>query len=175
MVFKKSCQLTIHIIKKNIMDTGMIMVIAILLIVCITPFVIISSTTKKREKHLKETLQQHIAKNRATLVDYAVHNDFALGLDSLNKIYCYHKTKDKELFQQIDLNDIKSCEVKKNTNRIKNDSSSYEVVQRVALVFTPRQGSKIEEFELYNEDISSQLNGEIALATTWKKKVSNLL
>ncbi|MEO9952193.1 MAG: hypothetical protein ABJF08_00320 [Nonlabens sp.] len=157
------------------MNSGMIITIVILLTVCITPFVLINSRTKQKEKHLKKTLQQHILKNRATLVDYVIHNDFALGLDSLNKIYRYQKTNDKELLQEIDLNYIKSCEVKKDTNRIKNDSSSYEVVQRIALVFTTKNGSKVEQFELYNENKSSQLNGEIALAATWKQKASNLL
>ena len=42
-------------------------------------------------------------------------------------------------------------------------------------MFTSTADTIVEQFELYNNDDSSQLNGEIALAAAWKQKVSDLL
>lgn len=164
-----------HYQKNYIMDTGMIILTSLLIAVCIIPFVLIGNGTKKREKQLTDTLKDQVFKNRSTLTDYVIHNNYALGIDSLNHLYYYHKTNEKEQLQEVKINEIKSCEVKKDTTRVKNEKSSYELVQRVALVFTSINGSKIEPIELYNEDESTQLNGEIALANTWKQKVNEIL
>lgn len=158
------------------METGTIIISTILIVICILPFILISRSTRKKEKQLKKLLESSVSKNNGKLTDYVINNNFALGLDSNAKqIYYYKKTQETEYFQKVNLNEIKSCEVKKNTKRIKEGKSNYELIQRVSLMFTNAEGTIVEQFELYDDDGNSQLNGEIALADNWKQKVGDLL
>lgn len=158
------------------METGMIVISTLLIALCALPFVLISGSTKKREKQLIKNLETKVSNNNGILTDYAINYDFALGIDSAAKqIYYYKKSQETEYFKKVNLNEIKSCEVVKDKKRIKNGKSNYELIQRIALVFTSKQGHVVEQFELYDYDNSSQLNGEIALADSWKQKISDLL
>ena len=154
----------------------MIVITTILIVICTLPIILISRSTRKKEKQLKKSLETSVSKNNGKLTDYVINNNFALGLDSnANQIYYYKKTQETEYFQKANLNEIKSCEVKKNTKRIKEGKSNYELIQRISLIFTASEDTIVEQFELYDYDENSQLNGEIALADNWKQKVSDLL
>lgn len=158
------------------MGTGMIVTTTILIVICTLPFILIIGSTKKKEKQLKKALEAAISKNNGTLTDCSINNNFALGLDSSAKqVYYYKKTPETEFLQKIDLNTVKTCEITKETKRIRNGKSNYEEIQRVALLFTSKKDKLVEQFELFNYNDSSQLNGELALADTWKKKVIDLL
>lgn len=158
------------------MEMGTIVISTILIVICMLPFVLISGSAKKRKNQLKKALDTSISRNNGTLTDYEIHYNFAIGLDNKNKqIYYYRKTPEIEYHQEVNLKEIISCEVKKDSKRIKNGKSNYELIQRIALVFTSKHGTIIEQFEFFNEDVSTQLNGEIALAATWSQKVSHLL
>ncbi|MFT5437548.1 MAG: hypothetical protein ACI840_002202 [Ulvibacter sp.] len=158
------------------METGMIVTTTILIVICTVPFILIIGSTKKKEKQIKNALKAGVAKNNGTLTDCSININFALGLDSKAKqIYYYKKTPEVEFLQKINLNTVKTCEITKDTKRIRNGKSNYEKICRVALLFTSKKGQVIEQFELFNYDDSSQLSGELALADTWKKKVIDLL
>lgn len=158
------------------METGMIVITTILLSICTLPFIFIIGSKLKRENRLKNGLNAAIAEDNGSLSDYTINNNFILGLDSKAKqFYCYKNTKEAESLQKINLHNIKSCEVIKESKRVKNGKSSYDLILKVALEFTSKTDSAKEEFLLYDDDESAQLNGEQLLAATWKNKVMDLL
>jgi hypothetical protein len=158
------------------MGTGMIVTTTILIVICTLPFILIIGSTKKKEKQLKKTLEARVAENNGALSECSINNNFAIGLDSKSKqIYYYKKTPEAEFFQNIDLNTVKTCEITKETKGRRNGKSNYDEIQKVALMFTSKNGKLAEQFELFNYDDSSQLSGELVLADAWKKKVNDLL
>ena len=158
------------------METGMIVITTILIVICTLPFILLNGSSKKKTKQLKKALEIGVSQNNGTLTDYVIINDFAIGLDSVAKqIYYYKKTPEAVCLQTVDLNKIKTCEVKKETKRLRNKKSNYETIQRIALEFTSIKNNGIEEFEFYDYDDSSQPNGELVLADSWRKKVNDLL
>lgn len=158
------------------METGMIVTAIVLIVLCTLPFILIIGGAKKKEKQFKNALKASISENNGTLTECSINNNFALGLDSNSmQIYYYKKTPELEFLQKIDLTTIKTCEITKDTKRIRNGKSNYEEIHKIALLFTSKRGKVAEQFELFNYDDSSQLSGELALADTWKKKVNDLL
>ncbi|QHI36161.1 hypothetical protein IMCC3317_15200 [Kordia antarctica] len=158
------------------METGIVVIVTILIVICTLPFILISGSTKKREKELKKGLETSISDNNGTLTEYVINNNFALGLDSnAQQIYYYKKTPKAEYIQIVNLTYISACEVKKVAKRIGKVKSKYELIQSIALEFTFTKNNAIEEFEFYDYNDTTQLNGELALADTWKKKVIDLL
>ncbi|WP_142784047.1 hypothetical protein [Changchengzhania lutea] len=158
------------------METGMIVITTTLIVICILPFILLYGSTKKKIKQLKKALENGISRHNGTLTDYVINNDFAIGLDSAAKqIYYYKKTPEGGYLQKVDLNKIKSCEVKKETRRLRNSKSNHETIQRIALEFTSIANNVIEQFEFYDYNDSSQPNGELAQADSWMKKVNDLL
>ncbi|GEQ85808.1 hypothetical protein ULMS_13160 [Patiriisocius marinistellae] len=157
------------------METGMIVIFIILLLVCTLPFILITRNTKKREKQLKAALIAKISKNNGALLEFEINNNAIIGLDNKNQLYYYSNTQEQEHLQSINLNDVKSCKVVKDTKRVKSGKSEYELAQRIALIFSFQRDGITEKFEIYNNDDSSQLDGEIALAEKWEQKVTALL
>lgn len=158
------------------METGMIFTTTILITLCMLPFILIYGSTKQKEKQLKNKLLDAITKENGILTDFAINTDFAIGLDrNAERIYFYKATSEKDCIQILNLNKVSACEIKKETKRIRNGKSYYEIIQNIALVFIAANQKVVSEFELYDYDKNSQLNGEIALADIWKKKVIDLL
>ncbi|WP_438711505.1 hypothetical protein ACSTS3_01960 [Aquimarina muelleri] len=158
------------------METGMIVILIILIVICTLPFILINGSTKKKEKQLKKALEISITEDNGILTDYVINYNFALGLDSNAKqIYYYKKTLEAEYLQKINLKNIATCEIKKDTKQIRNGKLNYERIQSIALVFTFKKNNLIDQFKVYDYDDSPQLSGELALADTWKKKVIDLL
>ncbi|KEZ94550.1 hypothetical protein IL45_01305 [Nonlabens ulvanivorans] len=158
------------------METSKVIISITLIIICVLPFLIINGKAKKRAQLIKSTLETKIQKDNKILGDYEVHNSFAIGIDSNNSlIYFYIKKSEMEQFKKIKLTQISTCQVVKVTKRITNGKSNYELIERVKLVFYNSKNSEEEQFELYNDEDNSQLDGEIALAHSWKQKLDEIL
>ncbi|GAK90705.1 hypothetical protein JCM19297_2021 [Nonlabens ulvanivorans] len=158
------------------MEKSMLIITITLIILCVLPFLIINGKAKKRANLLKTILETKLQNDSRVLADYEIHNSFALGLDSnYNYLYFYTNNDDTEIVKIVKLNQISTCQVVKDSKRIINGKSSYELIERVRLVFCTSHHIIIDYFELYNDEVSSQLDGEIALAHNWKQKLDELL
>ena len=158
------------------METGMIVTTTILIALCASPFFLIGYSTKKRENQLKKELKSIIAPLNGAISEFDIINDFIIGLDSTShKIYFYKKAESDPFFQEINLNNVRSCEIEKSTNRIKKGKSFSNEIQNIALLFTLKNKDSLDRIELYDYNKSTQINGEIALADKWNKKINFFL
>ncbi|PQJ32947.1 hypothetical protein BST92_13885 [Nonlabens arenilitoris] len=158
------------------METSMVIISITLIIICILPFLIINGKTKKRAQYLKTIFNNKIQEDKKVLGEYEIHNQFAIGIDSNQGQICFlFKNDECELFKKVKLNDISSCEVLKESKQITNGKSSYELIQRVKLIFYNSYHIAIDHFELYNDENSLQVDGEIALAYSWQQKIEHIL
>ncbi len=158
------------------METGMIIIATVLFAIILVPIILLILSTKKQTRTLYKGLTTAVSQNNGVLSEHKEERNFALGLDAQNKfIYYYKNIKGEEITQFVDLLNVTSCEVEKRTKRVKSDKGNYEIVESVALLFYKAQGHLLDKIELYNDEDSMQLNGELVVAEDYKRKVMALL
>lgn len=157
------------------METGMIVIAAVLFAVILVPTLLIIQNTKKQSKKLFNGLKAAVAKNNGVLTQHTEQNDFALGIDETHKaIYFFKKSEVIETSQIIDLSQIKSCEVITKTRRIKKEKGFEEIMEKINLEFTSKKDNEVKQIELYNEE-ESLLTDELTIAENWKKIAQRIL
>jgi len=159
------------------MDTESIFIGAILIAVCIIPFVIMHyKSTQKENKHL-QSLSEIAKLHNCKISRHEFCGNVVIGLDeNSNFIFFLKQNKEGNNFQYIDLSEIKACQIVKKTLTIKNNNENVSLTTKVELCFKPISKSKIETiFEIYNNEINGPLKGEINFADNWSKLIDNQL
>jgi|GEM_PF-2172881 len=157
------------------MESGMMIIAAVLFAVVLIPTLLIFQNTKKRSRALLEGLKTLVSKNNGTLTLHIEQTNFALGIDEIaKKFYFFKKTEEGEILKEIDLNSVTSCEISSKIKRIKKDKGHDELVEKITLLFVSKKNNETEQIELYNEE-DTLLTDELAIAEDWKKIIQDLL
>lgn len=157
------------------METGMIVIAAVLFAAVLVPTLLIFQNTKKKSKTLFNGLKAIVTQNNGDLTDHMEQSNFALGIDKSNKtIYFFKKTEDAETSQFIDLSEVTTCEIATKKRRIKKEKGFEEMVEKITLMFISKNNSETKHIELYNEE-DTLLTDEITVAEDWKKRVQSVL
>jgi hypothetical protein len=157
------------------METGMVIITAILFTIILVPIVLLILMTRKKSRTLLNGLKAAAAHANGNISEHTEVRNFAVGLDTNNRaFYFFKKTEEAEINQVVGLASVATCELEKRTKRIRADKHSYEIIESVALVFTNKQGHLIEKIEFYNDTDSIQLNGELVAAETYINKINAL-
>jgi hypothetical protein len=158
------------------MESGMIVIAAVLVAVIVVPILLISINTKKQSKTLLNGLKTLCSQNNGVLSEHIEHNNFALGADENKKaIYFYKKTEDAIIAKTIHLKAVDHCEILKTTTRVKKEKGFEELTQKVTISFIPIKGESTEFIDLYDDNDSLLVNGEVAIAEDWKRIVNQLI
>jgi len=156
------------------METGMIVIAAVLTATVAVPTYLSLQSTKKQSKTLYNGLKASVSKENGVLSHHVEQKNFALGIDSTNnKFFFYKRTGDQEVSKTIDRTTVKTCEIVKTTRRVKDKKSSREVIELIALSFN--NSVKSEHIELYNENESFMVQGELEIAEEWKKIINSTI
>jgi len=159
------------------MDLGTIIIGAIILAICILPFVIMHyNKTKKRNKTL-QSLDQMAKQHNGTISAYEFCSDFVIGIDETNGYVFFLKQKNEgTVTQVVDLIEIQACRADKGSRSIKSKEDYQVLTKRVELCFIPLEKGKPEtRFELYDDEVSIMLSGELQLVDAWSKRINDLL
>ncbi len=153
------------------MDLGTTLIGAIILIICLLPFILMGISRRKREKQLLQTLVDYAKQNGGNITQHETTGDFIIGMDEkTNAVFFYKKNKNAETTQHLHLADYKKCSVVSTTR----DFNNSKVIDTVELSFIPIEKSKpIEELLLFNTKENLQLSGELQLAEKWAKLVNS--
>lgn len=160
------CLLVAFSTKKNIaMEMGTIITGAIVILLCILPFVLLGSGRRKRQKQLQQTLQAQAAQQGGKITRHDCLRDAAIGIDDEARTLFYVKN---ETTQHIRLQEFKTCRVINNTRTVDNN----RVVEQLALALTPTGNGRPDiQLEFYNAETDIQLNGELQLLEKWAQIV----
>ena len=157
------------------METGMIAIAAVLGAAIIIPSLLLLQNSKEQSKKLFNGLKSAVAENNGTLTYHIEESNFALGIDKTHKtIYFFKKTEDVEISKVIDLIKLPICDVHRITKRVRKDKGFEELIERIDLVFTSKNGNEEQKLELYNEE-DNLFTDELNIAKDWKKMVDALL
>ena len=163
------------------MDLGSAIVGAIIITICMLPFIMIGRSRKKKEKQFIQALQNNANKHNCQINQQEVFGTFAIGMDEEhNTLFFSRSAKEKEEEQFVDLSNIKKCEVintgRTFRNKNGNKNGTKTIIDKLELGFIPKAKDQPEiKWEFFNADISYQINGELHAMQKWATNINNLL
>ncbi|WP_299825355.1 hypothetical protein [uncultured Pontibacter sp.] len=154
------------------MDFVTIIIGLISLALFIVPIMYIS---RKQKQVAGKAMQEFLAlagQQELSLTKYDFWNQrFALGLDEKqHKLFYFCKQADKEQVLLLDLADVKSCELVKDSREV-NDN---KIIDLIALRLSFR-AAKPQLLVFYQKEDNMLLGGELQLATKWSAIISEAL
>ncbi|MBI2280357.1 MAG: hypothetical protein HYU68_06670 [Bacteroidetes bacterium] len=154
------------------MDIGITITGAILIAICILPFVLMGRNSRKHEKLLFQSLSNIAAKQNCKITQHECCEEYIIGIDETsNFLFFFKRIKDKEISKQINLADIQSCKIVKTSR-----SSDNEKIDKLELSLLPSLKNKANIIlELYNSDERMHLGDDFLLIERWAKKINELL
>ncbi|MBD1263047.1 hypothetical protein HZY62_20820 [Maribacter polysiphoniae] len=157
------------------LDLGSVIVGAIILIVCILPFILIGRSRKKREKHFLQSLSNIANQHNCQINQHEIFGTFAIGMDKVhNAVFFCRQFKDEMIEQYVDLTKIKNCKVINTGRTLKSKDGQKKVTDKLELGFSPSVKDKPEvKWEFFNADINFQPNGELLSMENWSKTINN--
>lgn len=158
------------------MDQGSAIVGAILIAICIVPFILMSRGSRKKKKRMLQALTESAKQHNGQLSQHEFCGDFVIGFaEDINSVFFIKQKNEEAISQVADLSKIQSCQAVKRTRTIKNKGGNVRITERVELNFIPKDKSKDEiNFELYTEE-NMQLSGELQLVDEWSKQINDRL
>lgn len=159
------------------MNSGTLIVGAIILALCILPFVLMIRSRKKKEKQLLLSLTG-VANNQNFKISlHELFVEFAIGLDEeANQLFFFRKTTENETAQHINLAEVKSCKVINTDHSISNNDENNKTIDKLELQFSFLDKKNPDELLVfYNSDENTQLSGEIITIEKWAKILNDRL
>ncbi|MDG5491237.1 hypothetical protein [Psychroserpens sp. SPM9] len=157
------------------MNLGITITSAVLLLLVVAPVALIQQQQKKKEKNLLKALKTLTNQHHATLSEYDVFRNFAIGMDSETKrLFFYKKDNSNIIAQHFDLNEFTSCGILKSKKASPQNKS--EQIAKLQLILNPKHHSKAHEaIEIYNQESDFQLDGELDVLHKWERLIQNSL
>ena len=159
------------------MNLGTVIVGAIFIAIFMLPFIFMLSGRKKKEKQLKQSILAIANNHNCKISQQEICDEFAIGLDeTLNQLFFFKKTTEKEIAQHINLAEIKSCKVIKTEHSTGNKQDSVKLIDKLDLHFSflDRKNPDIS-LVFYDSEENFGMDGEIQMIEKWSKIVNDRL
>jgi len=159
------------------LDLGTTLIGAVSVILCVTPFVLVTRSVKKKEKAMLRSLNDFAEQDHCKIHEHEYVGDFIIGMDSNKKaVFFYKEEKGTTEKLSVNLKDVKNCKVSKIGKSVRKNGKVEQTIERVELVFnTSPSASKGVVFELFNSQNNLQLNGELQTAEKWADMINALV
>lgn len=158
------------------MNSGTLIVGAIILAACILPFVLMIRSRKKKEKQLLRSLTGIANNLNFKITMHELFEEFAIGLDeNANQLFFFRKIKENEIAQQINLTEVKYCKVIKTGHSIEN-SGGNNTIDKLELKFSFLDKKNHDVFLVfYDSEENTQLSEEILTIEKWDRILNDRL
>jgi len=151
------------------MDLGSLIIGAIIVLLCILPFILIQIRNNKRDNKKLLDLSNSAKEHDCKITRHEFCGNYLIGMDEVNNFVFFHKIVEDRLIRQfVDLSAIEKSEVVKATRTYTEKEGTAHVIEKLELAFIPnRKGGEVPLMEFYNEEVSLQLNGELQSIERW--------
>lgn len=158
-------------------DLGSTIVFAIIIVICILPFIFLYIGKNKKKNKLRKELASMAQKKNRKLQQCEIFTNFAIGTDENNEFLFYMKQgKDGIKEYQIALNEVKDCKIRQTDRRLKHNKKQNLVIDKLELSLVPYPGKGREiNLEFFNTDDNLPLYGELNSLKSWKAFVQERL
>ena len=160
------------------MDSGTIIFVAILVLSCVIPLVIVNRNKSKKEKLFFRALTDLAEKSNCRISEYDLWRNTEIGIDkAARKLFYIRNMENEEVKKEINLAEIQKCRVFNSSRTVINNSSNQIVTERLELAFVNRDKNVPDvTLEFYNSTTDSlYLNGEIQLTEKWAGIINSVL
>jgi len=159
------------------MDLGITLIVAIIVTICVLPFLLMSKSKKNRQKKILQVLSNMAIKHSGKITQYEFCGDFVIGIDeNTNAVFFFKKTNNIETKKYVNLAKTQKCQVINTSKIIKTKNSSYKEIDKLGLSLLPSSKYKpVVTLEFYNYDDSLPLRGELQLLEKWFKLINSRL
>lgn len=155
------------------MDIGITITGAILIAICILPFVLMGRNSRKHEKLLFQSLSNIAAKQNCKITQHECCEEYIIGIDETsNFLFFFKRVKDKDISQYINLSEIQDCKIV-NTSRSNGNEKIIDKLELNLISHTKKTPNIL--LELYNSDDRMHLGDDFLLIERWAKKINELL
>ncbi|AYN68275.1 hypothetical protein D1013_13255 [Euzebyella marina] len=152
------------------MDLGTLIIGAILVILCLSPFVIIALNSNGTEKKLVKLLEAMAYKKGSTINKHEVFSNFAIGIDPNNQYLFYVKNYKGHIMEKtVLLEDFNDCSIIQTDHTIKQAKKRQTIIDKLELHLQPANKAVSDySIEFYNTDESLPLNGQLQAMQKWR-------
>ncbi|OFZ57727.1 MAG: hypothetical protein A3D92_08405 [Bacteroidetes bacterium RIFCSPHIGHO2_02_FULL_44_7] len=149
------------------MELGTIIAGAVLIALCAIPLTYMYLNVKRREKKMLNLINTMAEKDGCHITISNVSGDFVIGMDeTANVLYVVSRMKDHERRNQVNLNEVKACQLNRVDRVVKNQEGQTTMIEKLELLLTTKDATT-EAVEFYHMDLSSQLYDELTLIQKW--------
>lgn len=154
-------------------DFGTFIIGSITVAICAVPFVLTIVGGKRREKQMMRSLQAMAAQHNCQIGQREFCGNYLLGMDKACRFVFFHQMIKEQMKEQtVDLMEVATCKPMNIGKRIAGE----RVVERLGLEFVPMDKAASEiHLELYNNDHSFQLRGELQSMEKWTRLINDRL
>lgn len=154
-------------------DFGTLLIGSITVAICAIPFVLTIGGRKRREKQMMRSLQTMSAQHNCQIGQREFCGNYLLGMDQAGRYVFFHQVSKEAIEERaVDLMEIVACKPINIGRKIAGE----RVVERLGLEFVPMDQDMPEiTLELYNNDHSFQLRGELQSMEKWTRLINDRL
>lgn len=156
------------------MDLGSLIIGAIIVLLCILPFILIQIRNNKRDKKKLLDLSNSAKEHNCKITKHEFCGNYLIGIDEVNNFVFFHKIiKDQLIKQFVNLSSIEKSEIVKSTRTYIEKDGKAHVIEKLELAFIPnKKDNEVLLMEFYNENVSFQLNGELQSIERWSHLIN---
>ncbi len=158
------------------MDLHTLSIVAILLLICMIPYLLIRNTNKRRDKRSLAILSDFAKQINCNIDQYEMWNNTSIAIDTAKGVVLFiRKQLGNITFQHLELSDILRCKTVKMSTT--TGVGSYSVIDKIELQFTGidrREPDFSWEFYSMQED-GSALTDQFLLAEKWSAIINRQL
>jgi hypothetical protein len=161
----------------NITDWKTAIIGLIVILACISPIIIMVRVRAQKTKKMLQSLQKFAQEQGCKISQHEFFSDFVLGIDEVKKFVFFHKYgKENSISQYVDLANIQTCKVVKQSRNVKVGNESASMISRLELSFVPIGKSQDEQsFLLFDLETNKQLSGELQFSEKWAQVINGYL
>lgn len=153
------------------MDLGTIIIGAILLVICIAPFILVRKKQLTKKKKKLQILNNISLEYNCSIEEYEFCNGFVLGIDKSKNYLFYFKQSEENIQKEIiNLQTIEECIVVKKTRSI-NDRT----IELIQLNFINSNKKDNISITIYNEETDLLISNELLIANKWSLLINSNL
>jgi hypothetical protein len=150
---------------------------AILIVLCLAPFIYMSKKRKILENNLLKKLNAMAEELNCNISEYEINTFFVIGIDIEKKyVFHYYLNQSDESTHCINLSMIKSCKLINTSHSLTNNGSKCQILDKLELKFISKKPENNQiNLLFFNSEISVQNRGELKSAERWVQSISNLI
>ena len=152
-------------------DFGTLLIGSLTVAVCAIPFVLTIGGRKKQEKQMMSSLRAMAQRHNCGVGRHEFCGNYLLGIDEAGRyVFFCRKTKEGIEERTVDLAKVVACKPMNVGRKVAGE----RIVERLGLEFVPIDHNTPDiTLELYNNDHSFQLRGELQSMEKWTRLVND--